>query len=155
MPASKQRAPRAPRAVAPVDPEALGPGVTRTKAAATAASAPSGMPELNAATIAIEDDAPASPATVEVELVGMIYEITPPKAALAMRIAWLSAERDSDPDEVFKALDGWINKAFGDQAPGLRDRLFDDEDDPLDFPHIMLLMNKLVELTSGLPTTRR
>ncbi len=93
--------------------------------------------------------------TVEVELIGVLYDVTPPKAASAMRIAWLAADKNADPDEVMRALDGWIEKAFGDQADDVRRRLYEDDDDPLDFPHIMLLIQRLVERASGLPTTRR
>jgi hypothetical protein len=109
---------------------------------------------LNAATLVIADErGPAEPVTVD--LMGVLYDVTPPKSALAMRIAWLAAERDSDPDEVFQALEAWMDKAFGDQADSVRHRMYEDDKDPLDFPHIMALIQKLIELSSDLPTTPR
>jgi hypothetical protein len=94
---------------------------------------------------------------VEVNLVGQVYRVRPPKAASAMRLAWLAGEKNPNPDELFGALDEWIEKAFGpDQAEEVRRRMYDDDQDKLDFPHIMALMQKLIELqNSGTPTTRR
>jgi hypothetical protein len=33
--------------------------------------------------------------------------------------------------------------------------MYEDDKDPLDFPHIMALIQKLIELSSDLPTTPR
>lgn len=94
--------------------------------------------------------------TVEVNLVGQVYNVVPPKSGTAMRIAWLAADKNADPDIVFQALDAWLDKAFGDQADEVRHRIYEDEEDPLDFGHLMTLMEKLIEVQNGgLPTTRR
>jgi hypothetical protein len=128
--------------------------VTRPGRPRPAASRSQSRAALDTATLVIASEGGQTP-TVEVDLMGVLYDVTPPKSASAMRIAWLSAEKDSDPDAVMQALEAWIDKAFGDQADDVRRRLYEDDDDPLDFPHIMTLMNKLVELNSGLPTMPR
>lgn len=124
--------------------------------AASNGAAKSRRAALDAATLTIgEEDVPAVASAVKVNLVGKVYSVTPPKSAAAMRLASLASDRDSDPDETFAALDKWIDHAFGAKAEEIRERMYEDDDDPLDFGHIMALMQKLVEMTSGLPTTRR
>lgn len=81
---------------------------------------------------------------IEVSLVGVDYLIHPPKAALAMRMAIESKLYADDPEKMAQALDGWVRKAFGKEYPALQARL-DDETDLLDFPHVMTLMEKVME----------
>lgn len=91
--------------------------------------------------------------SIPVDLVGVSYEVTPPKTALAIKVALQAKKAQDDPDEVMKALDGWIARAFGKkQAAKITERLYSDEDD-LDIDHIMQLMNLLMEESTGTPTS--
>lgn len=100
--------------------------------------------------ITIEAD-PVS--TLSVNLVGKTYEIKPPKAALAMRLAVESKLYQDDPAKMADILDLWIKKAFGTKAEKIKAR-FEDEDDDLDITHIMVLMERVIEKqTGGNPTS--
>jgi hypothetical protein len=94
------------------------------------------------------------PKSISVDLVGQRYEIVPPKAGIALRIAKLAT--DKDPNQQMKVLslvDVWIARAFGDQAPELERRMYEDPDDELDFPHVVQLIQKVVEFQTGNPTS--
>lgn len=91
--------------------------------------------------------------TITIELVDKQYDITPPKAALAMRLAVESKLYQDDPSKMADVLNVWIKKAFGDKAEKIHKRL-DDEDDLLDITHIMTLMEAVIEhQTGGNPTS--
>lgn len=90
---------------------------------------------------------------VPVTLVGMEYSIKPPKAALALKLAVRAKAAENDPGSMMEAVDQWIAIAFGKVgSKKIQARLESDEDD-LDFPHIMQLMEALVEQTTGNPTS--
>lgn len=90
---------------------------------------------------------------VHVNLVGKPYDIKPPKAALAMRLATEAKLFSDDPAKMMDVLNAWIRRAFGDKAEKIQKRL-DDEDDDLDIFHIMMLMEKIIEVqTDATPTT--
>jgi hypothetical protein len=88
-----------------------------------------------------------------IDLVGVDYEITPPKAALAMAMAMNAKNAGEDPYALLDAISNWIRKAFGaEQAAAVLARM-EDEDDLLDLPHIMQLMTAMIEKSTGDPTT--
>ena len=88
----------------------------------------------------------ASPVeAIAVTLVDKKYEIIPPKAALAMRLAVESKLYEDDPGKMADILGVWIKKAFGEKAEKVQARL-DDPDDLLDIMHIMALMEKVIEV---------
>lgn len=86
----------------------------------------------------------SAPEPINVTLVDKKYTITPPKAALAMRLAVESKLYADDPAKMADILDLWIKKAFGEKADKIKARL-DDEDDLLDITHVMILMEKVIE----------
>lgn len=91
--------------------------------------------------------------TLSVTLVGVDYLITPPKAGFALRMA--SKARSTDDDAALGVMDDlfeWVRKAFRDQADAVLGRL-DDEEDELDINHLTELMSKVIEASSGNPTT--
>jgi hypothetical protein len=85
--------------------------------------------------------------TIPVTLVGVEYQITPPKWALAMKMAvQAKTTAKDDPTVMIETIYEWVDKAFGKtQAKKVRARL-DDENDNLDFKHLMVLMEKIVEV---------
>lgn len=89
--------------------------------------------------------------TVSVKLVGKEYDITPPKAALAMRLAVEAKLYQDDPSKMAEVLEVWMKRAFGEKVEKVQKRL-DDEKDLLDITHIMALMEKVIEKQTGNPT---
>lgn len=86
-------------------------------------------------------------------LVGVNYEVHPPKTALALKLAVRAKQAGDAPDLMMAAVDEWITKAFGKtEAKKVQARL-ENETDDLDFPHIMQLMEALIEQATGTPTT--
>lgn len=89
-----------------------------------------------------------------IKLVGQDYEITPPKAALAMRMAVESKLFEEDPGKMIDVLNAWVSKAFGPKVAAKVQKRIEDEDDLLDITHIMQLMEKVTEAQlEGDPTT--
>jgi hypothetical protein len=83
---------------------------------------------------------------IPVDLVGVHYDLIPPKAAFSLRIAQRAQEADKDVTILMEVLTSWMVAAFGDkQAAKIMARL-DDPDDQLDFPHLLTLLQKVVEL---------
>jgi hypothetical protein len=90
---------------------------------------------------------------VKVDLVGQIYEVTPPKAALAMKLAVQAKTAQGDASLVEGAIFEWIDTAFTKaDAKKIKARL-SDQDDLLDYPHISQLIEALVEAGSANPST--
>lgn len=88
-----------------------------------------------------------------VELVGIVYEVTPPKSSLAMKLAVRAKTSGDDPSLMVDTLYEWVDSAFGDEAPAVRARL-EDPKDLLDIIHISKLMEVIVkETTGGNPTS--
>lgn len=93
--------------------------------------------------------------TIDINLVGVAYTITPPKAGLAIQIARLSVDNADGTStvKVLDLLDKWIDRAFGDQADAVRARMYEDEDDQLDLPHLIELVKAVMEQQTGNPTS--
>ena len=89
---------------------------------------------------------------IPVELVGERYSILPPKTSLTLKMAVRAKEAGSDPALMYEALQEWIDKAFGKKAKEVHKRLHDSED-LLDIEHITELMKRIIEVTSGNPTS--
>ena len=91
--------------------------------------------------------------TVRVKLVGIEYNMKPPKGSLAIVLGKKMQASAEDPDGMLRALSDWITIGFGKkEATAIMKRL-EDPDDDLDFTHIMQLMQKVAEATTGNPTT--
>ena len=121
---------------------------TPTPTAATSA-APNG-----AETIDVGSGDVGDRPTMKIRLVGQTYSIRPPKAALALKMAWRAKQFEDRPDLVAETLNEFIDKAFSAKdAEAVKQRLYESDDDPLDVPHIMELMNAVMERVVGDPTT--
>lgn len=104
----------------------------------------------------LQIDAPAR-VKIDVNLVGKHYVLTPPKAALSLKIARQSALASKTADEdalgVIDVIDDWLATAFQKKdVADIQKRLLDPEDD-LDYPQILELVKKVVEVTTGNPTS--
>src|SRR4051812_12187063 len=87
----------------------------------------------------------------KVKLVGVMYDIFPPKDAFTLELASKAddlAQARAAHDLVYE----WIDQAFGTQAAKVRDRLHSAKDD-LDIKHIIQLLQIVVERTTGNPTS--
>lgn len=92
-------------------------------------------------------------AALDVELVGENYNIHPPKASLALKLAVRAKTNADDPGLLLKTIDEWIDVAFGKAGAKAIHKRLDDPNDVLDIEHIMKLMEAVIEETSGNPTT--
>lgn len=83
------------------------------------------------------------------------YEFVTPKVApliAAMRKMRTMSEEEAGYSSL-DAQDRWMKKGFGpDQWARIQKRL-DDEDDPLDFDHIMQVFEAIFETVTGRPPT--
>lgn len=88
-----------------------------------------------------------------VNLVGVSYSVRPPKGAMAIVLATKMQKAEKDPAVLLDGLGDWLKIAVGkDEAKAIRARL-EDPEDALDFEHIMTLLQKLSEASTGNPTT--
>lgn len=75
---------------------------------------------------------------------GQVYALTPPKTALALKMAVRAKTAAGDDTGPLDAVNEWLNAAFGEEvADKLRLRL-EDPNDLLDFTHIMKLMEEVL-----------
>ena len=97
--------------------------------------------------------------TLMVNLVGVVYEVCPPKAMMALQMAKSTVQartgkntgKQADPLQTLAKLDGWMVAAFQGEVDAVRARL-DDPKDLLDIDHIAELMAAVMEESSGHPT---
>lgn len=82
----------------------------------------------------------------------VVYTVRPPKAAFALRLAQQAKGAGSDTAGMVDVLYDWIARAFGRDAEEIVERL-DADDDTLDLPDVMKLMEVLTERSSGVPPT--
>lgn len=91
--------------------------------------------------------------TVKVKLVGVMYDVYPPKMSFTLAIASRADQFEDSPSETQKMVDEWVRAAFGDEAgDSVMDRLEDPADD-LDVMHIIKLMEHMVEVQTENPTS--
>lgn len=91
--------------------------------------------------------------TIKVKLVGVVYDVYPPKMSFTLAIAAKADQYEDKPSETQKMVDEWVGAAFGDEVGNdVMDRLEDPVDD-LDVMHIVKLMEHLVEVQTGNPTS--
>lgn len=104
--------------------------------------------------------------SISVDLVGKRYVMRPPKAALSIAIARRAKEvaalttGDGTGEDVLEnvtkmldVFDDWLERAFAKKdVKAIRARMEDPEDD-LDFPQLITLIEKVVEYTTGNPTS--
>lgn len=92
-------------------------------------------------------------AQVQVELVGHTYTVSPPKAALALRIGVTAKQVDNDPSVMYEAILDWLRAALNKRDYGRVVSRLDDPEDLLDIDHIALLIEKVSEHAAGNPTS--
>lgn len=94
-----------------------------------------------------------APKPIEITFVGVDYKVRPIKASLGIALAQNLQNLGEDPAKIDKGIAKLLNAIFGkDVAKDVKDRMTD-PDDLLDIPHVMELLNKLMEKSSGNPTT--
>lgn len=90
---------------------------------------------------------------IPVDLVGVRYEVLPPKGALALQLGIQTKKAGDDPGAAWAMVESWVERGFGKaNARKIKARLDDDGDD-LDISHLMQLMTVLMERLSGNPTS--
>jgi hypothetical protein len=90
---------------------------------------------------------------VVVELIGEKYECKAPKKSLILAVMMKLRVGGADPQGMQDMFGVLLRKMFGKEiAPSVQARL-DDEDDELDFDHIMELANALIGAATPDPTT--
>lgn len=98
------------------------------------------------------DISPKPPKPLTVNLVGKSYTVRPIKAALGVSLAQRFKGVDNDPEKLAEAVNGLVKMMFGpNDAKAVTKRLTDGTD-ALDYPHIMQLLNALIEKSTGNPT---
>lgn len=93
---------------------------------------------------------PAHP--IAVTLLGVDYTVRPLKGSLGVAMAQRFSGKNLTADKVGKEMTTLIKALFGTDAPKITKRLNDPEDD-LDYPHIVELMNAVMEANTGNPTS--
>lgn len=89
-----------------------------------------------------------------INLVGKKYQIKAPKAALGLKLAVRAKQAEDRPDLMAAAIDEWIDRAFSkEDAADVKYRMYESNDDALDLPHVMELMQVMIERTSDNPST--
>jgi hypothetical protein len=92
---------------------------------------------------------------LNVSLVGVDYNITPPKAALAIEMARdIKGAKTKKPEEVMDTLYEWLSMCMDEEGvAAIRARLMNPTDD-LDIPHITELLTAVMErITENPPTS--
>lgn len=93
-----------------------------------------------------------APKKLTVKLGKETYQVRPIKASLGIALSQRFKNADNDPEKLIQSLDTVVKTIFGsEQAKKIQKRL-DSGDDLLDFPHIMAVVQKLVEASTGNPT---
>jgi hypothetical protein len=90
---------------------------------------------------------------IGITLVGVKYTITPPKAALAMKLATSAGDLKDDAGAIIGVLTSWVMAAFGKTEGAKVLKRLDDPDDRLDITHLTSLMEKVIEQQTGNPTS--
>lgn len=89
----------------------------------------------------------------DVSLVGIDYKLTPPKSALALKMANQTRNGADGATDVVDSIYTWVRSAFGPtQSKAIIKRL-DDPEDLLDIEHLTQLMQKVMEVMTASPTT--
>jgi hypothetical protein len=95
--------------------------------------------------------APREPITVD--LVGKEYVVNPPKAMLGLAIAEAGKNAGEDPSAMVGAMNEWILASFGKTEGKKVIARLSAQDDDLDLPEIMDLMQQLTAAATPDPTT--
>lgn len=91
--------------------------------------------------------------TITVKLVGVEYQMTPPKSALALKLATKAKSIGEDPEKMMDLLSDWMDQGFTKPVAKKIMARMDDPEDEFDFQHIMELMKAVIERASANPTS--
>jgi hypothetical protein len=91
-------------------------------------------------------------AKIHISLVGVEYDIQPPKAAFGLKLAVRAKQAGEGPESMRDTVAEWVIAAFGKAGSLEIEKRIEDETDALDFPHLMQLMQRVTEMQSGNPT---
>jgi hypothetical protein len=97
-------------------------------------------------------DIPANDDPITVNLIGHAYVAHPPKTLLAMKLAE-GMDGSTDPAFILERLRKYLDLTFGKKEAGAIMKRLEEPEDELDVRHIMQLMEKITEVTTGTPTT--
>ena len=90
---------------------------------------------------------------IDVNLVGVHYLITPPKAALAIELGKQVKAAGSDVDALEGALENWAVIAFGKKDGKAIMKRLSTPDDDLDYAHLTQVIEKLSQAVTPNPRT--
>lgn len=90
--------------------------------------------------------------SVPVDLLGVTYQIKPPKTSLLLAISKHSSKESNDPGAISRDFETIIKLMFGKNAPAIQARL-EDPDDDLDLDHIFEAVEAVTESGTGNPTS--
>ena len=91
-------------------------------------------------------------AKIPVELVGQSYQVKPPKMSVLAVVAKAAAAGTDDAAAMIKHVEDLVKLMFGKEAPAVMARLGDQEDD-LDYAHVMKCAEAVMEEQTGDPTS--
>lgn len=90
--------------------------------------------------------------SIPVDLVGKRYSLVPPKTTLAIQVA-AAAQSAEDLPNMMKSLEGWVVAAFGTKSGNAIVKRLYDPNDALDVDHIVQLVQGVMGMQTGNPTT--
>lgn len=93
-----------------------------------------------------------SRAKIPVSLVGVEYQVKPPKMSVLAVVAKAASKGTEDADQMVGHIETLVKLMFAKEAPKIMKRLNDPEDD-LDYMHIMKCAEVVMEEQTGDPTS--
>jgi len=91
---------------------------------------------------------------ISVDLVGVRYDVKPPKGALALTLGRAAKKASTDPEQGMRAMMDWLTMAVGSENAEAIEKRLNDLNDELDFEHIGDLIKAVTEAgANGNPTT--
>lgn len=93
------------------------------------------------------------PKPISVSLGGTKYKVRPIKGSLGMSLGQQMQSTGSDVGKLQKSMSRLVLMIFGPSDAKKVEARLNDPEDALDYPHILELMNALIEKSTGNPTT--
>lgn len=89
---------------------------------------------------------------VDVTLVGIDYKVKPPKMAVLAVVAKAATKGTDDAAAMVGHIESLVKLMFGKDSGKVLARL-EDVDDDLDYSHVMACAEKIMEVSTGDPTS--
>lgn len=96
---------------------------------------------------------PEPPKPITVSLLGKDYTVRPIKTSLGLSLAQGLKGAGNDPAKLKSNIGKLLVMMFGPTDAKAVEKRLEAADDDLDYPHIMQLLNALIERSTGNPTT--